>query len=92
DFEGKSPMRTYAYSHPENKNNGERDWYAIKKILRYCVMPIGNIEDIDPKKQEYQYQWIGKTFGEDVLKFLQDIINKCNKHLSTIEEDNYADN
>ncbi|MEK3906711.1 class III lanthionine synthetase LanKC [Oceanobacillus sp. FSL W7-1309] len=92
DFEGKSPMRTYAYSHPENKNNGERDWYAIKKILRYCFMPIGNIEDIDPKKQEYQYQWIGKTFGEDVLKFLQDIINKCNKHLSTIEEDNYADN
>ncbi|MBS3678770.1 class III lanthionine synthetase LanKC [Ornithinibacillus massiliensis] len=92
DYEGKSPMRTYAYSHPENKNNGERDWYAIKKILRYCFMPIGNIEDIDPGMYEYQYQWIVRTFGEDSQNFLQGIIDKCNKNLSIKEKPNYADN
>ncbi|NRR23037.1 class III lanthionine synthetase LanKC [Brevibacillus sp. MS2.2] len=88
DLEGKPTLITCGFSHPRNKNNGERDWYAIKKILRYCLLPIGPIEDIDSGMYDYQDQWIEKVYGEDFLLFVEMITEKCNQHLSFIGEEN----
>ncbi|MGE7624851.1 class III lanthionine synthetase LanKC [Viridibacillus sp. NPDC096237] len=88
DSVNRPTMRTIGFSHPNNKNNAERDWYAVKKILRYSLIPIGAIEDIDPDMYYYQYQWIGKVYGQDFLLFVEAIRDKCNQHLSTIEEKN----
>src|SRR5690606_16643414 len=82
DLNTKAALHTLGFSNKMNENHRERDWYAIKKILRYCLLPIGPISDLDESILSIQNQWIEREFGKDVYLFVKEIENKCDKYLS----------
>src|SRR5699024_4924878 len=86
DSEESVTLQTPGFSSKFNKNNEERDWYSLKKILRYCVLPMGPVTNLDKYMFLHQDRWIKRKFGRDFLFFVKDIMNKCNQHLSVIEE------
>src|SRR5699024_9477402 len=86
DSEESVTLQTPGFSSKFNKNNEERDWYSLKKILRYCVLPMGPVTNLDKNMFLHQDRWIKRKFGGDFLFFVKDIMHKCNQHLSVIEE------
>ncbi|MGG0369607.1 class III lanthionine synthetase LanKC [Priestia endophytica] len=86
DVEKKPALETIGFAHYKNKNHKERDWYAVKKILKYCVLPIGSVTNLEEKLSTYQNQWIEREFGSDFYLFVKDIENTCDKYLSETKE------
>lgn len=82
DINTKPALHTVGFANKMNENHRERDWYAIKKILRYCLLPIGPISDLDESILSIQNQWIEREFGRDIYLFVKEIENKCDKYLS----------
>lgn len=98
DFESAAPldddtqaaMQTIGFASHKNKNHKERDWYAIKKILRYCILPIGPVSSIDESMTSYQNRWIEREFGKEFYTFFRDIERICDKHLSETKDKEFA--
>lgn len=61
-------METKGFVHKLCKNAEERDWYALSRIIQYCVLPIGPVADIDSNLNERHYLWIRDNFGEEFFK------------------------
>ncbi|WP_106769122.1 class III lanthionine synthetase LanKC [Paenibacillus faecalis] len=89
DHEEKAAIHTIGFSDQDNKNHKERDWYAVKKTLRYCVLPIGPISGIEGNISSYQNQWIEEEFGKDFYSFVRYIEDRCDEHLSSTKEEKY---
>ncbi|SET47921.1 Lanthionine synthetase C-like protein [Oceanobacillus limi] len=89
DSKVKAAMQTIGFANMKNESHQERDWYAVKKILRYCVLPIGAINNIDESVISYQNQWISREFGEDVYLYVKEIENLCDQYLPVTNEKNF---
>ncbi|WP_244996305.1 class III lanthionine synthetase LanKC [Paenibacillus woosongensis] len=89
DREEKAAIHTMGFSDHQNRNRKERDWYAVKKILRYCVLPIGPISNIEDHITSYHNEWIKQEFGSEFFLFLREIENRCDTHLSVTKEKQY---
>ncbi|WP_369900789.1 class III lanthionine synthetase LanKC [Bacillus manliponensis] len=86
EMESKAAMQTMGFASHKNKNHKERDWYAVKKILRYCVLPIGPISSLEENLCVSQNEWIEREFGRDFYLFVREIESKCDEYLSETKE------
>lgn len=86
ETEGKVAMKTLGYTHDKNKNHKERDWYAVKKILRFCILPIGPITDIEENIRFKHDEWIIKEYGRDIYDYMINIEHLCDEYLTFTRE------
>ncbi|MFK3936862.1 class III lanthionine synthetase LanKC [Alkalihalobacillus sp. NPDC078783] len=86
DSKEKPGMRTTGFSSNQIVNSGARDWYAFKKIIRFCLLPVSTSEDLDELLFRTHYRWIKKTYGEVFYKFVKSLRDKCDHQLSIYEE------
>ncbi|GAA0133983.1 class III lanthionine synthetase LanKC [Paenibacillus sp. YSY-4.3] len=89
DREDKAAIHTMGFSDHQNINRKERDWYAVKKILRYCVLPIGPVSNIEDNINAYHNEWIKQEFGSEFYLFVREIENRCDAHLLATKEKQY---
>lgn len=75
-------MQTMGFAHYKNKTHEERDWYAVKKIIRFCALPIGSVSDIEESITASQDEWIKREFGRDFYLFIKEIETLCDQYLS----------
>lgn len=81
-FEDEASMFTIGFANSLNKNNKERDWYGVKKVLRYSILPIGPVETIYQSITSYHNEWIISNFGQEVYDYISEIEKTCDAHLS----------
>lgn len=86
DEQRRSAMHTLGFYDNKNKTHKERDWYAVKRILRFCVLPIGPITAIEQNISSYQNEWVKREYGEDFYIFFKEIEDKCDEHLAETKE------
>lgn len=85
----KAVMQTIGFANDKNKNHKERDWYAIKRILRFCVLPIGPVSELEENLNNYHNHWIEQEFGEDFYSYVRDVEILCDRYLSKTKEREY---
>lgn len=89
DAEEKATLQTIGFSNNKNKTHKERDWYAVKKILRFCILPVGPVADLK-KNVKYQHDlWIQREFGPDVYQYVKEIEDYCDQYLTETKEKDY---
>lgn len=86
DNQGKSAMLTVGFADPRNTTNEERDWYGLKKILKYCILPIGSIEHLDENIKAAHDSWILKEYGSDFYQYYKKFEMECDTHLQVTKE------
>lgn len=82
----KPAMLTIGFSHPDNKNYEERDWYGVKRIFRYCILPIGPVDHLDRAIKLQHNQWIVQTYGKEFADYVRKIEKLCDMHLDKTKE------
>lgn len=99
DFEAASALseengalQTIGYTNKKNKNHKERDWYALKKVLRFCILPIGPVIDIEESIKKKHDMWIENEFGKDVYQYVVNTENLCDRYLSDTKEKIFKNN
>ncbi|MBV7321351.1 class III lanthionine synthetase LanKC [Bacillus halotolerans] len=99
DFEAASALseengalQTIGYTNKKNKNHKERDWYALKKVLRFCILPIGPVTDIEESIKKKHDMWIENEFGKDVYQYVVNTENLCDRYLSDTKEKIFKNN
>jgi len=86
DVIGKTSMQTIGFSNHQNNTHQERDWFAIKRILRYCLIPIGPISTIDESSIWSQNEWIESEFGDKIFSFMNKVEKQCDCYLTLTKE------
>ncbi len=74
-------MFTAGFTKRDHKCRSERDWYALKQIAKYCLLPLSPVHTIDESIEEYHYEWIENTFGRECYNFIKTIGYECDSHL-----------
>lgn len=69
------------FSHLGVKNNGERDWFALYKVIRFMLLPIYTTVETAYYLDNQHNKWIKKTYNNEFEVYL----NKVKKHLNTID-------
>lgn len=83
-------MMTVGFAHKDNKNHMERDWYGVKRILQYCILPIGPVDTLGESVKESQKNWIIKNYGEEFYSYVKRIESECDSYLGKTKEKEYS--
>ena len=86
DNQGKPAMLTVGFADSRNTTNEERDWYGLKKIMKYCILPIGSIEHLDENIKADHDVWILETYDSDFYQYYKNIEEECDTHLRATKE------
>lgn len=65
-----------SFSNNNLKVNINRDWYALKKILKYCLIPTQTTKELDDYFSEIHRNWILETYGHDFEYLENKILSK----------------
>lgn len=77
------------FSNNNIKSNINRDWYALKKILKHCLLPTQTTKEMDYYFSKNHKNWILETYGND-FDFLENkISSKINNEDKMIFNDSY---
>ncbi|AMX00148.1 class III lanthionine synthetase LanKC [Rummeliibacillus stabekisii] len=87
DLEKRAGLQTPGFFHINNTSHKERDWYGVKRILKFCLLPIGPITGIDESVNFSHNRWIEQEFGKDFYMFAKDIENMCDTYLLNTKND-----
>lgn len=67
-----------SFSNNNLKANINRDWYALKKILKYCLIPTQTTKELDDYFSEIHRNWILEIYGHDFDYLENKILSKVN--------------
>lgn len=87
----KPAMMTVGFAHADNQNHLERDWYGVKRILKYCILPVGPIEVLNESNKAQQDIWIKKTYGKEFFDYFKAIERECDSYLKETKEKNVVE-
>ncbi|MBM9448525.1 hypothetical protein BUY18_11165 [Staphylococcus cohnii] len=69
-------MATPAFSNNRINNNAERDWYAVKKIFRFSILPTYTTTETMDYLNTNHEQWITKNYDAQILNIEYQINEK----------------
>ncbi|WP_430742704.1 class III lanthionine synthetase LanKC [Bacillus atrophaeus] len=84
--EDKPNMATIGFVSQKIKVSGARDWFGLKRLVRYLVLPVLSSEDLDGYLQYNHLNWIKKNYGESFYGFIVDLQEKCDKRIKDYQE------
>ncbi|WP_434748810.1 class III lanthionine synthetase LanKC [Paenibacillus amylolyticus] len=79
--ENKPNMVTLGFSSQEMKVNGARDWYGMKRLVRYLALPVLTSEDLDVYLQSNHLRWIKENYESSFYHFIEDLQKKCDEKI-----------
>lgn len=77
----KPGLMTVGFSSSKIKNNSAHDWFGLKKIIKYMVLPIINSEDLDEELEKKHLEWIRKNYSTSFGNFIIETIAICNQKI-----------
>ncbi|MEK4395195.1 class III lanthionine synthetase LanKC [Mammaliicoccus sp. FSL K6-3158] len=81
DSTDKPGLMTVGFSSTKIKNNSAHDWFGLKKIIKYMVLPIINSEDLDEELEKKHLEWIRKNYSTSFGNFIIETIENCNQKI-----------
>jgi serine/threonine protein kinase len=81
DSTDKPGLMTVGFSSTKIKNNAAHDWFGLKKIIKYMVLPIINSEDLDEELEKKHLEWIRKNYSTSFGDFIIETIESCNQKI-----------
>lgn len=77
----KSGLMTVGFSSSKIENNSACDWFGLKKIIKYMVLPIINSEELDEELEKKHLQWIRNNYSTSFSDFIMKKIELCNNKI-----------
>lgn len=68
------------YASFQSKTCGDADWYALFRIARTLFLPVEPTMIYSKQLEERQNENIKAKFGQDIVDYLTEIRNVCEKH------------
>nr|WGE03139.1 hypothetical protein P5651_01995 [Bacillus subtilis] len=84
--EDKPNMATIGFVSQEMKVSGARDWFGLKRLVRYLALPVLSSEDLDGYLHYNHLNWIKKNYGDSFYDFIVDLQAKCDKRIKDYQE------
>ncbi|MBG9456852.1 hypothetical protein ABE61_23430 [Lysinibacillus sphaericus] len=88
DSKDKPIMATTGFSSQEMKVSGARDWFGLKRLVRYVALPVLSSEDLEGYLQYNHLNWLKENYGVDFYNFIVDLQEKCDKRIKDYQEYN----
>ncbi|MFJ5764370.1 class III lanthionine synthetase LanKC [Lysinibacillus sp. NPDC093210] len=63
-----------------------RDWFGLKKLIRYLALPVLVSEDLEEYLQCNHLNWIKDNYGYEFYHFLLDLQEKCDERINDYQE------
>ncbi|WCR28752.1 class III lanthionine synthetase LanKC [Paenibacillus thiaminolyticus] len=79
-------MATTGFVSREMKVSGARDWFGLKKIVMFLVLPVLSSEDLEGYLQSNHHNWIKENYGDSFYRFIVDLQEKCNKRINDYQQ------
>lgn len=86
DSEDRPTLATAGFASQEMKVSGARDWFGLKKLVRYLALPVLSSEDLDGYLQYNHLNWIKEIYGEEFYNFIVDLQEKCDKRIKDYQK------
>ncbi|WYF03499.1 class III lanthionine synthetase LanKC [Bacillus velezensis] len=77
ESEEKPSMATIGFVSQEMKAGGSRDWFGLKRLVRYLALPVLSSDDMDGYLQDNHLYWIKMNYGESFYHFILELQKKC---------------
>ncbi|GIO25324.1 class III lanthionine synthetase LanKC [Oceanobacillus sp. J11TS1] len=84
--EEKPNMATIGFVSKEMKVSGARDWYGLKRLVRYLALPVLSSEDLDGYLQYNHLNWIKENYRDSFYHFVVDLQEKCDKRIQDFQK------
>ncbi|MGM0867379.1 MAG: class III lanthionine synthetase LanKC [Bacillota bacterium] len=79
-------MVTIGFVSQEMKVSGARDWYGLKKLIKYLALPVLSSEDLDGYLQYNHLRWIKENYGDAFYNFIMDLQEKCDMRIRAYQK------
>ncbi|WP_198863457.1 hypothetical protein [Bacillus velezensis] len=73
ESEEKPSMATIGFVSQEMKAGGSRDWFGLKRLIRYLALPVLSSDDMDGYLQDNHLYWIKMNYGESFYHFILEL-------------------
>ncbi|RIM45849.1 hypothetical protein BUY22_08050 [Staphylococcus cohnii] len=70
-----------SFSNSDITINKERDWYALNKILKFCLLPINTTPETDPYFTINHRKWIKGYYND----YFSNIFEQLSKHITSVK-------
>lgn len=84
--EEKPSMATIGFVSQEMKVSGARDWFGLKRLIRYLALPVLSSEEIDAYLQSNHLNWIKENYGDFFYRFIVGLQEKCDKRIQDYQK------
>ncbi len=68
------------------KVSGARDWFALKRLIRYLALPVISSEDLDGYLQYNHLNWIKENYENTFYSFIMDLQAECDKRIKVYQD------
>lgn len=82
----KPNMATIGFVSQEIKISGARDWFGLKRLIRYLALPVLSSEVIDGYLQDKHLNWIKEMYDDSFYSLIVDLQDKCDKRIRDYQE------
>ncbi|MFC9541407.1 class III lanthionine synthetase LanKC [Lysinibacillus sp. NPDC056959] len=88
DSKDRPNMATTGFSSQEMKVSGARDWFGLKRLVRYLSLPVLSSEDLEGYLQYNHLNWVKENYGIEFYNFIVDLQEKCDRKIKDYQEYN----
>ena len=81
-------MATTGFVSKKMKVSAARDWFGLKKLIRYLALPVLSSETLDGYLQYNHLHWIKENYGWEFYRFIIDLQEKCDQRIKDYQEYN----
>lgn len=85
--EDKVGLMTLGFTSQKMTVNGAKDWFGVKKILSFLVLPILASEDLSNYLHDKHHDWIVRSYSQPFVNFYNDIQNHCDQKINMFQPD-----
>ncbi|OPG94436.1 hypothetical protein B2I21_31110 [Chryseobacterium mucoviscidosis] len=82
----KPNMMTIGFASQEMKVSGARDWFGLKKLIRYLALPVLSSEVLDDCLQYNHFRRIKEIYEDSFYRFIVDLQDKCDNRIRSYQE------
>ncbi|MCP6683806.1 class III lanthionine synthetase LanKC [Bacillus nakamurai] len=81
DSEERPKMETIGFVSREMRTGGSRDWFGLKRLVKYLALPVLSSDDLDRYLQDNHLYWIKKNYGESFYHFILALQKECDEKI-----------
>ncbi|KAB7672197.1 class III lanthionine synthetase LanKC [Bacillus sp. B1-b2] len=88
DSNERPTMQTIGFFSREMEFSGTRDWFGLKKLIKYMVLPVLTSEDLDEYLEGNHLEWIKQNYGYAFYHYIVKLQEECDARINLYQ--NYS--